>query len=120
MIMNEINSMWMFQRCIWKSYLATATDQYRPLGRRESRVRLHPSSTLADAPKSARTTAAQAHRSAVEALPADWLMFEELSRSGRVAHVRCCTLVSPITVALMAGPARLSLDAVSEADAGRW
>ena len=86
--------------------------------RRESRVRLHPSSTLADAPKSARTTVAQAHRAALEALPADWLMFEELSRSGRVAHVRCCTLVSPITVALMAGPARLPLDAVSEADAG--
>ena len=81
-------------------------------------MRLHPSSTLADAPKSARTTAAQAHRAAVEALPADWLMFEELSRSGRVAHVRCCTLVSPITVALLAGPARLPLDAVSEADAG--
>ncbi|XP_043241748.1 3'-5' RNA helicase YTHDC2-like isoform X2 [Amphibalanus amphitrite] len=92
-------------------------EQVQLRTQRESRVRLHPSSTLADAPKSARTTAAQAHRSAIESLPADWLMFEELSRSGRVAHVRCCTLVSPITVALMAGPARLPLDAVSEADA---
>ena len=72
---------------------------------------------MLDCPKSSRLAAA--HNSSVESLPCDWLIYEEMTRSARIAHVRTVTLVSPITVALFAGPARLPLDAVSEADAGK-
>ncbi|XP_069677317.1 3'-5' RNA helicase YTHDC2-like isoform X2 [Periplaneta americana] len=83
---------------------------------KEFRVMFHPSSTLRECPKSPRTSVAASHSATVEALPSDWLVYEEMSRSGRLCHVRCCTLVTPITVALFAGPARMPLDAVSEAE----
>jgi hypothetical protein len=84
--------------------------------RKEFKVMLHPSSTLREYPKSPRTLVAASHAAAVEVLPSDWLVYEEMSRSGRFCHVRCCTLVTPITVAIFAGPARMPLDAVSEAE----
>ena len=84
--------------------------------RKEFKVMFHPSSTLRECPKSPRTTVAASHAAVVETLPSDWLVYEEISRSGQFCHVRCCTLVSPITVALFAGPARMPLDAVSEAE----
>ncbi|XP_066993237.2 3'-5' RNA helicase YTHDC2 [Anabrus simplex] len=86
---------------------------------KEFRVLFHPSSTLRECPKSPRTSVAASHTATVEALPSDWLLYEEMSRSGRFCHVRCCTLVTPITVALFAGPARMPLDAVSEAEVYR-
>ena len=85
-------------------------------GRKEFRVMFHPSSTLRECPKSPRTSVASSHSAVVEALQSDWLVYEEISRSGRFCHARCCTVVSPITVALFAGPARMPLDAVSEAE----
>jgi hypothetical protein len=39
-------------------------------------------------------------------------------RAGRLAMIRGVTAVSPITVAIFAGPNRLPIEAVSEADAG--
>jgi hypothetical protein len=84
--------------------------------RKEFRVMFHPSSTLRECPKSPRTSVAASHLATVEALPSDWLVYEEMSHSGRFYHVRCCTLVTPITVAIFAGPARMPLDAVSEAE----
>jgi hypothetical protein len=88
-------------------------------GRKEFKVMFHPSSTLRDCPKSPHASVAASHSAAVEALPSDWLIYEEISRSGRFCHVRCCTVVTPITVALFAGPARMPLDAVSEAES-KW
>lgn len=76
----------------------------------------HPSSTLRDIPKSPRTTPAQSHSSNVEGLPADWLVYEEMSRSGRYCHVKTTTLVNPITIAIMCGPARLPLEYLIEAE----
>lgn len=86
---------------------------------KEFKVVFHPSSTLRDCPKTPRTSVAASHTSCVENLPSDWLLYEEMSRSGRYCHARCCTLVTPITVALFAGPARMPLDAVSEAEVYR-
>ncbi|GAB1605067.1 3'-5' RNA helicase YTHDC2-like isoform X2 [Argonauta hians] len=50
------------------------------------------------------------------ALPSDWVVYEEMSRNSSLAFVHCCTLVSPITVALFAGPAKLSPDIIKEAE----
>jgi len=87
-------------------------------GRKEFRVMFHPSSTLHECPNSPRTSHSS-HSAVVEALPSDWLVYEEISRSGGFCHARCCTVVSPITVALFAGPARMPPDAVSEAESKR-
>ena len=54
----------------------------------------------------------------ISKLPSDWLVYEEMSRAHRLAHVRCSTLVSPVTVAIFAGPAKLPLDLVREAENG--
>ncbi|XP_048505988.1 3'-5' RNA helicase YTHDC2-like isoform X2 [Athalia rosae] len=83
---------------------------------KEVKVVFHPSSTLRDYPKSPRTTSAQSHSANVDALPCDWLIYEEMSRSGRFCHVKTVTLVNPMTVALFSGPARLPMEMINEAE----
>jgi len=85
-------------------------------GRKEFRVMLHHSSTLHKCPKSPCTSVASSHSAVLEALPSDWLVYEKISRSGKFYYAHCCTVVSPITVALFAGPARMPLDAVPKAE----
>ena len=65
---------------------------------RESKVKLHPSSVLG----MDRSTKALA------SLGTDWIMYDEMTRVGRAAYMRGVTPVSPLAVALFAGPARLS------------
>jgi len=43
-------------------------------------------------------------------IKSDWFIFEELSRAKRNCNVRLCTVVSPVTVFLMAGPSRMAYD----------
>lgn len=74
---------------------------------------MHPTSSLLDAAGSHPSLSA-AHRALATALPSDWLVYDEMVRIGVVAHVRTVTLVSPLTVLLLAGPMRLPLDALSE------
>ncbi|KZC13983.1 putative ATP-dependent RNA helicase YTHDC2 [Dufourea novaeangliae] len=83
---------------------------------KEVKVCFHPSSTLRDYPKSPRTTSAQTHAANVETLPSDWLLYEEISRTGRFCHVKMVTLVNSLTVALFCGPARLSVDVIYETE----
>lgn len=72
--------------------------------RKESLVAIHPSSSLRDAdPRDGKIP---------ERLPTDWVVFEEMSRAGKLCQIRMCTVISPITVALFAGPMRLSSDAL--------
>jgi len=85
-------------------------------GRREFMVTFHPLSTLLECPKSLHISVASSYSTAVEALSSDWLVYEEISCPGRFCHACFCTVVSPITVAVFAGPARMPLDAVSEAE----
>jgi len=75
----------------------------------------HPLSTLRECSKSPCTSVATSHSAVVKTLPSDWLIYEEISRSGQFSHACCCTVVSPITVALFAGPARMPKDRVFEA-----
>ncbi|XP_031779462.1 3'-5' RNA helicase YTHDC2 [Nasonia vitripennis] len=83
---------------------------------KEVKVFFHPSSTLRDFSKSLRTTSAQVHAANVNSLPCDWMLYEEMSRSGRFCHARTVTLVNPITVAIFSGPARLPMDVIYEAE----
>ena len=58
------------------------------------------------------------HKEAVSKLPTDWMIYEEMTRAHRLAHVHNCTLVSPVTVAIFAGPARLPAEMLKEAESG--
>ncbi|KAG7197988.1 hypothetical protein KM043_016214 [Ampulex compressa] len=83
---------------------------------KEVKVFFHSSSTLKDFPKSPRMTSAETHESNVKSLPCDWLLYEEMSRTGRFCHVKVVTLVNALTVALFSGPARLPMDVIYEAE----
>ncbi|XP_076377020.1 3'-5' RNA helicase YTHDC2 [Megalopta genalis] len=83
---------------------------------KEVKVFLHPSSTLRDYSKSSRTESSQTHAFYVESLPCEWLLYEEMSRTGRFCHAKMVTLVNPLTVALFCGPSRLSVDVIYEAE----
>ena len=80
--------------------------------RKESMVVVHPSSTLRDADIR--------DGKIPERLPTDWVVFEEMSRAGKLCQIRMCTVISPITVALFAGPMRLSSDALSPTESKRY
>lgn len=61
-------------------------------------------------------TSAQIHTTNVNSLPCDWMIYEEMSRSGRFSHARTVTLVNSITVSLFSGPSRLPMDVICEAE----
>lgn len=81
----------------------------------ESKARFHVSSSLAPLPNGPGPTT---HSQCLDALPTDWLVYEEMSRGQRLANVRCCTVVTPITVALFAGTAKLPQENVQCAENG--
>ncbi|KAK3929267.1 3'-5' RNA helicase YTHDC2 [Frankliniella fusca] len=75
---------------------------------KESVVAIHPSSTLRDIdPKDGRIP---------EKLPTDWIVYEEMNRTGKLCQIRMCTIISPITIALFTGPIRLPSDALSSSE----
>lgn len=75
---------------------------------KEVKVAFHPSSTLH---QGGGLTGSQ---KSVHNLPTDWVVFEEISRTGRFCFIRCNTLVTPLTVALFGGPLRLPLAALTQ------
>lgn len=93
-------------------------DRMQLITQKESKVRFHPSSVLAEKPQSPKVTVSAAHTETVRSLPTDWLIYEEMTRSEHLAYARCCTLVTPITIAIFGGPSRLPLDAISETVCG--
>lgn len=84
------------------------------LDRKESKVRLHPSSALCLENKKTPGMTAKA----IKEIPTNWFIFDEMTRVGHLAMIRGVTAVSPTTVFLFAGPNKLPAQAVSEADAG--
>uniref|UniRef100_A0ABD2WY70 RNA helicase n=1 Tax=Trichogramma kaykai TaxID=54128 RepID=A0ABD2WY70_9HYME len=79
---------------------------------KEVEVNFHPSSTLKDFSKTCNKIDAKL----VSSLPCEWIIYEELSRSGRLCHAKTVTLVNSITVALFCGPTRLPMDVIQEAE----
>ena len=97
--------------------------------RKESKVRLHPSSALLEAADgggsgsggggggAGKKVSSARNRNSVAQIPTDWFVFDEMVRAGHLALVRGVTAVSPVTVLLFAGPNRMPVEAVTEADA---
>ncbi|VDI58889.1 ATP-dependent RNA helicase YTHDC2 [Mytilus galloprovincialis] len=86
------------------------------LSYKEGKVKFHMSSVLNTLPNSGCLNKNATHKNIVRNLPSDYLMYDEMSRYERLAFVRCSTLVSSATVALFAGPSKLSPDAIKDAD----
>ncbi|XP_040915601.1 3'-5' RNA helicase YTHDC2 isoform X2 [Toxotes jaculatrix] len=71
---------------------------------REKKVHFHPTSILSQFKENSSAKLAQA-------FPTDWLIYDEMSRGHRMASVRCCSVVTPITVAIFGGCAKLTSSA---------
>ncbi|XP_077318393.1 3'-5' RNA helicase YTHDC2 isoform X2 [Lithobates pipiens] len=82
-------------------------------GPKEKRVRLHPTSVLSQ-PQYKKIPPENGQAAAVQVLPTDWLIYDEMTRAHRIANIRCCTVVTPVTVAIFSGPARLPSNALQE------
>ncbi|KAM6985128.1 LOW QUALITY PROTEIN: 3'-5' RNA helicase YTHDC2 [Aplochiton taeniatus] len=82
-------------------------------GAKEKRVRFHPTSVLSQA-QYKKIPPANGQVAAVQSLPTDWLIYDEMTRAHRIASVRCCSVVSPVTVAIFGGCAKLPGAALQE------
>ena len=80
---------------------------------RENKVRFHSTSALGPTPSE---VGPDAHLAAVNRLPTDWLAYDEMTRLHRSAQVKSCTVMSPVTIAIFAGPAKLPLEAIKDAE----
>ncbi|CAH2296197.1 probable ATP-dependent RNA helicase YTHDC2 isoform X1 [Pelobates cultripes] len=82
-------------------------------GPKEKRVRFHPTSVVSQ-PQFKKIPPANCQAAAVQALPTDWLIYDEMTRNHRIANIRCCSVVTPVTAAIFSGPARLPSNAMEE------
>ncbi|XP_054842559.1 3'-5' RNA helicase YTHDC2 [Eublepharis macularius] len=82
-------------------------------GPKEKRVRFHPTSVLSQ-PQYKKIPPANGQVAAIQALPTDWLIYDEMTRAHRIANIRCCSVVTPVTVSLFCGSARLPSNALQE------
>ncbi|RUS82035.1 hypothetical protein EGW08_010191 [Elysia chlorotica] len=81
----------------------------------ESNVRFHNWSVLMPEPKASnRIPTTSVLKKEVKALPSDWLIYEEMSRSTNVAIARHCSLVSPEAIFLFAGHSKVTPDMITE------
>ncbi|XP_052829379.1 3'-5' RNA helicase YTHDC2 [Octopus bimaculoides] len=83
------------------------------LSAKEMKIRLHNLSVFSP------NLSASQRNTDLSSFPSDWIIYEEMSRNSSLAFVRCCTVISPITVALFAGPAKLSPEVIKEAESGQ-
>ncbi|KAK5603357.1 3'-5' RNA helicase ythdc2 [Crenichthys baileyi] len=76
---------------------------------REKKVHFHPTSVLSQLQIKENSSSKSA-----QTLPTDWLIYDEMSRGHRMASVRCCSMVTSITVAVFAGSTKLLSPALQE------
>ncbi|KFQ20659.1 putative ATP-dependent RNA helicase YTHDC2, partial [Mesitornis unicolor] len=82
-------------------------------GPKEKKVRFHPTSVLSQ-PQYKKIPPTNGQTAAIHALPTDWLIYDEMTRAHRIANIRCCSVVTPVTVSLFCGPAKLPSNALQE------
>lgn len=70
-------------------------------------------------PALAQIAPANGQAAAIQALPTDWLIYDEMTRAHKTANIRCCSVVTPVTVALFCGPARLPSNALQASSSFR-
>ncbi|XP_075457659.1 3'-5' RNA helicase YTHDC2 isoform X2 [Ascaphus truei] len=82
-------------------------------GPKEKRVRIHPASVLSQ-PQYKKIPPANGQATAIQALPTDWLIYDEMTRAHRIANIRCCSVITPASTIIFSGPARLPSNALQE------
>lgn len=70
-------------------------------------------------PALAQIPPANGQAAAIQALPTDWLIYDEMTRAHKTANIRCCSVVTPVTVSLFCGPARLPSNALQASSSFR-
>uniref|UniRef100_H0ZVF4 RNA helicase n=1 Tax=Taeniopygia guttata TaxID=59729 RepID=H0ZVF4_TAEGU len=85
---------------------------------KEKKVRFHPTSALGQS-QYKKIAPANGQAAAIQALPTDWLIYDEMTRAHKTANIRCCSVVTPVTVALFCGPARLPSNALQASSSFR-
>ncbi|KAI5089109.1 putative ATP-dependent RNA helicase YTHDC2 isoform X1 [Silurus meridionalis] len=98
---------------VYPNVIHVNRDKQTLQGAKEKKVRLHPTSVLSQ-PQYKKIPLANGQAAAVQSLPTDWLIYDEMTRAHRTASVRCCTVVTPITVAVFGGSAKLPSTALQE------
>ncbi|XP_030640259.1 3'-5' RNA helicase YTHDC2 [Chanos chanos] len=98
---------------MYPNLLHVDRDNLTLQGAKEKRVRFHPTSVLSQQ-QYKKIPPANGQAAAVQALPTDWLIYDEMTRAHRIASVRCCSVVTPLTVAVFAGCAKLPSSAFQE------
>ncbi|KAI1904626.1 hypothetical protein AGOR_G00007630 [Albula goreensis] len=82
-------------------------------GTKEKKVRFHPTSVLSQ-PQYKKIPPANGQAAAIQSLPTEWLIYDEMTRAHRIASIRCCSAVTPFTVAVFGGCAKLPNTALQE------
>ncbi|NXF10314.1 YTDC2 helicase, partial [Smithornis capensis] len=85
---------------------------------KEKKVRFHPTSVLSQ-PQYKKIPPAHGQAAAIQALPTDWLIYDEVTRAHKIANIRCCSVVTPVTILLFCGPARLPSNALQASSSFR-
>ncbi|XP_056393423.1 3'-5' RNA helicase YTHDC2 [Hyla sarda] len=85
---------------------------------KEKHVRFHPTSVL-NQPQYKKIPPENGQAAAIQVLPTDWLIYDEMTRAHRICNVRYCTVVTPATIAIFSGPARLPSNALQEPSSNR-
>ncbi|KAM4050942.1 3'-5' RNA helicase YTHDC2 isoform 2-T5 [Anomaloglossus baeobatrachus] len=80
---------------------------------KEKRVRFHPTSVLSQA-QYKKIPPENGQAAAIQSLPTDWLIYDEMTRAHRISNIRCCSVVTPAAIAIFSGPARLPSNALQE------
>ncbi|KAJ0056946.1 hypothetical protein NL108_000769, partial [Boleophthalmus pectinirostris] len=82
---------------------------------KEKKVNFHPTSVLSQTQvKEVRYFQSFTSTKEAQTLPTDWLIYDEMRRGQRMASVRCCSMVTPVTVAIFGGSAKLPSSALQE------
>ncbi|XP_053557527.1 3'-5' RNA helicase YTHDC2 [Bombina bombina] len=82
-------------------------------GPKEKRVRFHPTSVLSQS-QYKKIPPANGQVAAIQSLPTDWMIYDEMTRAHRIANIRCCTVVTSVATVIFSGPARLPSSALQE------
>ncbi len=84
------------------------------ISQNEVNIRFHPNSVLNTCSLNSRESINKSRIKKLQSLPTDWLLFNQMTKVGKISYAQCCTLLSPITVALFAGNIRAPIESYME------
>ena len=89
-------------------------EKNRMITRSESNVRFHPNSVLNVCSLDPKESIEETRNQLLSSLPTDWFIFNSMIKTGKTCLVECCTLITPITIALFAGNTQIVINSYLE------